>query len=140
MSFVMRPMEGNEAFHTPVLRKEAYMSRLKDYMPMVYVASKFSQGDREENLEKTRRYCKFVIGKKGIAMAPHLMMPQFISEDDPAGRELAMRINMIFIDKCDSVWFFGELSPGMRMELDHARFRQKDIHFFNEACEEVELT
>lgn len=116
------------------------MSRQKDYMPMVYVASKFSQGDRETNLENARRYCKYVVGKGKIALAPHLMMPQFISEDDPDGRELAMRMNMIFIDKCDEVWFFGELSPGMRMELDHARFRQKDIHFFNEDCQEVDLT
>lgn len=66
------------------------------YRPLVYICSPFS-GDVEGNTERARRFCRFVLEHGQIPLAPHLMFPQFMSDDDPAERELAIFISAALV-------------------------------------------
>ena len=65
----------------------------RKYRPLVYVASAYS-GDVTTNTEKAKQYCRFAMEQGQIPLVPNLMFPQFMNDEDPAERELA-----IFMDK-----------------------------------------
>ena len=67
--------------------------QIKDrtYRPLVYIASPLS-GDVEVNTERARAFCRFALEKGQIPLAPHLLFPQFMNDDDPAERELLQRL------------------------------------------------
>ena len=52
------------------------------YRPLIYVCSPLS-GDISANQENARRYCRSVVERGGIPLAPHLLFPQFM--DDTRG-------------------------------------------------------
>ena len=56
------------------------------YMPLVYICSPYS-GDTEENTEKARRYSRFAADAGTIPIAPHLLFPQFLSEETERGNQ-----------------------------------------------------
>ena len=55
------------------------------YRPVVYVCSPYS-GNVEENVQNARRYCRFALENRTIPLAPHLLYPQFMDDNDPAER------------------------------------------------------
>lgn len=65
----------------------------RKYRPLVYVASAYS-GDVTTNTEKAKQYCRFAMEQGQIPLVPNLMFQQFMNDEDPAERELA-----IFMDK-----------------------------------------
>ena len=80
--------------------------------PIVYIASKYS-GDIDYNTEMARRYSRYAIEQGCIPLAPHLLLPQYISEDSE--RELAISIDLRFLSLCQELWVCGdEISEGMR--------------------------
>ena len=110
----------------------------KPFRPLIYVCSPFS-GDVEGNTERTRQFCRFALEHGQIPLAPHLMFPQFVNEDDPAERELAIFMDVILLGKCQELWVFGDrISEGMNTEIEVAKKRRQTIRYFNSACEEVE--
>lgn len=46
------------------------------FRPIVYVCSPYA-GDTEKNTANVRRYCRFVVDKGSIPLAPQLFFPQF---------------------------------------------------------------
>ncbi len=105
--------------------------------PIVYICSKYS-GDIRHNTEMARRYSRYAIDRGCIPLAPHLLLPQFLSEE--AERELAIRIDLRFLSLCQELWVCGdEISEGMRREIEHwegtglpVRYiREEDIHVRN---------
>lgn len=110
----------------------------RKYRPLVYVASAYS-GDVTTNTEKAKQYCRFAMEQGQIPLAPHLMFPQFMNDDDPAERELAIFMDVILLGKCDELWVFGDkISAGMSVEIEVAKKRRQPIRYFNSKCEEVE--
>lgn len=110
----------------------------RKYRPLVYVASAYS-GDVTTNTEKAKQYCRFAMEQGQIPMAPHLMFPQFMNDDDPDERELAIFMDVILLGKCDELWVFGDtISAGMSVEIDVAKKRKQTIRYFNSKYEEVE--
>lgn len=108
------------------------------YRPLVYVCSAYS-GDVTANVKKARQYCRFALEQGQIPLAPHLLFPQFVNEDDPAERELAIFMDVILLGKCQELWVFGDsISEGMNTEIEVAKKRRQTIRYFNSACEEVE--
>lgn len=108
------------------------------YRPLVYVCSPFS-GDVEGNTERARRFCRFALEQGQIPLAPHLMFPQFMSDDDPAERELAIFMDIVLMGKCSELWVLGDtISEGMAVEIEKAKKRRQPIRYFNSAFEEVE--
>ena len=107
------------------------------FMPIVYVCSPYS-GNVKRNTEKARRFSRFVVNMGGIPFTPHLLFPQFMSDDDPEERNLAMFMNSIMLTKCSELWVFGSLiTEGMGAEIEKARSRGMNIRFFTNRCEEV---
>ena len=109
----------------------------RKYRPLVYVASAYS-GDVTTNTEKAKQYCRFAMEQGQIPLAPHLMFPQFMNDDVPAERELAIFMDVILLGKCDELWVFGDsISEGMAIEIKVAKKRIQPIRFFNSNIQEV---
>jgi len=76
--------------------------------------------------------------KNAIAFAPHLLLPLYLSDEDPEERELALFMDSIFLGKCNELWVFGaEITGGMQCEIDKAEKRRMVIRYFTEDLEEV---
>ena len=67
---------------------------LHKWRPLVYICSPFS-GDIEGNTEKARKYSRFAVDEGAVPLAPHLLLPQFMSEKSE--RELAMFIHSLSV-------------------------------------------
>ena len=100
------------------------------YYPLVYICSPFS-GDVENNVIKAKTYCRYALDKGSIPIAPHLLFPQFMS--DESERRLAMHFNYVLLGKCEEVWVFGDnISPGMAEEINIAEKRKMKIRYIKE--------
>lgn len=118
---------------TQVEREE----RKKAFKPVVYVCSPYA-GDVENNTIKAREYCRFAVEQNCIPLAPHLLLPQFMDDDNPQERELAMFMNKVILSKCKELWVFGEtVSKGMAVEIETAKRRNQTIRYFDSDCTEV---
>ena len=82
---------NSEGYYDPTayeaLTKIVQEEKAARYRPLVYICSPYS-GDTEGNTEKARRYSRFAADAGTIPIAPHLLFPQFLSEETE--RELAM--------------------------------------------------
>ena len=110
----------------------------------VYVCSPYAAATKEEiekNLEFARKACKYVIStnedKPPLPIAPHLLFPQFMNDNIPEERGLALNFGLNLIVTCDEVWVFGnKLSSGMAGEIKFAQYLPfKKIRFFEETDE-----
>lgn len=108
------------------------------YRPLVYICS-LNSGDVEANVERTEMFCRFALDKGVIPVAPHLMFPRFMRDNDPDERELALFMDVVLMGKCREVWVLGDVvSRGMRLEIAKACQWRKTVRYFNAAFEEVE--
>lgn len=96
-------------------------------MKLIYICSPF-RGDTAANTEAAQRYCRDAYEKNCIPVAPHLYLPQFLDDDIPEERDLALRIGLRLIDYCSEVWVHGDkISDGMRGEIDYATTTGKKV-------------
>ena len=117
--------------------KIAVIKQEKKYLPKIYICSPFA-GDTEKNVEKARRYCAFAVKQGYIPYASHLFFPQFMSDDDPAQRELGIFMGMVYLDGCKECWVFGDtISKGMAAEIERAKKHGIVLRYFTEQCKEV---
>ena len=108
------------------------------FRPVVYVCSPFS-GNLESNVENTRRYCRFAVDSGFVPFAPHLLFPQFMYDEVPEERELALFMGIVMLTKCAELWVFGErISKGMSKEIHKAEARNMLIRYCTTNCEEVQ--
>jgi hypothetical protein len=106
-------------------------------MPLVYICSRYA-GDIESNVLAARRYCRFAVESGYVPIAPHLLYPQFLSDEDPKERKLGLLFGNVLMDKCDEVWIFGAmLSSGMKAEYERAVRKGYKIRRFTADCKEV---
>ena len=67
-----------------------------DFKPLVYICSPYA-GDVERNTERAKLYSRFaVLERNAIAFAPQLLLPLYLSDDDPKQRELALFMDIVF--------------------------------------------
>ena len=131
---------NSEGYFDPVpqmavaaIEKEA-KEELHKWRPLVYICSPFS-GDIEGNTEKARKYSRFAVDAGAVPLAPHLLLPQFMSEKSE--RELAMFMDMVFLGRCEQLWVFGStISKGMAAEIEKAKQKKMVIRYFTEDCKE----
>lgn len=96
-------------------------------MKLIYICSPF-RGDTAANTEAAQRYCRSAYEQNCIPVAPHLYLPQFLNDDEPKERDLALRIGLRLIDYCSEVWVHGDIiSDGMRGEIDYATTTGKKV-------------
>lgn len=119
---------------TNVEREERAARRSGAYRPLVYICSPYA-GDVERNCENARRYSRFAVDRGAIPFAPHLLFPQFMSENTE--RALALFMGNVLLGKCDEIWVFGEKpSAGMNAEIERAGWMKKKIRYFTAEMEE----
>lgn len=99
---------------------------------LVYICSPYS-GDVPANVNAAREYCRLAVDKGYVPVAPHLLYPQFMDDNDPAERKLGMSFGNALMDRCGEVWVCGDrLSPGMEAEFDRASEKNITIKFVTE--------
>ena len=104
------------------------------WRPLVYICSPYS-GDPSGNTKKAISYSRFAVDQGAIPLAPHLLLPLYMREDSE--RELAMRMDMVFLGCCDELWVFGSSwSDGMQAEIAKAKKLQMKIRYFTEDFKE----
>ena len=109
------------------------------HRPLVYIASPYA-GETEDNISRAKGYCRFAVSKGVIPLAPHLLYPQFMDDDDEGQRILGLRFAIALLCRCDELWVFGEkISAGMAKEIEKAEKRGMRIRRFNSKCEEVQV-
>ena len=108
------------------------------FRPVVYICSPYS-GDIETNVQNARKYCRFAVDSGCVPIAPHLLFPQFMTDNNPTERELAIFMDIVLLTKCAELWVFGEnISSGMKIEIAKAKRKRQTIRYFTEDCEEVQ--
>lgn len=122
---------------TNVTREEKAASK-PAFKPLVYICSPFS-GDTEVNIKRAQGFCRFALEKGNIPLAPHLMFPQFMNDNNEKERGLAIFMDIILMGKCQEVWVLGDvISRGMSIEIEKAKKRRQPVRYFNKDFEEVE--
>jgi len=100
--------------------------------PKVYVVSKYA-GDTETNTAKAVEFCRFVIQKRRIPVASHLIYPAVLQDTIAAERELGTMFGLALLALCDEVWVFGkEKSEGMMAEITEAKRLNKPLRYYTE--------
>jgi dienelactone hydrolase len=132
------PKRNAEHYPDPTAYK-ALVSAMKGsgYRPLVYIASPFA-GDTEINIRRARGYCRFAVQRGYIPIAPHLLFPQFMDDNDGEERELALFFGFVLLSKCKELWVIGSrVSAGMLREIRYAERRGIPIRRFDSRCREV---
>lgn len=128
----------NEAHYLDPTAGEAMRNiekRENAYLPLVYICSAY-RSNPPVNVRRAREYCRFAVRRGCIPLAPHLLFPQFLSEEKD--RALAMRMNFVLLRKCRELWAFGtEITEGMQCEIEKARALRLPVRCFSTKCEEV---
>ena len=90
-------------------------------MKKVYICSPY-RGDVETNVQNARKYCRAAVDKGYLPIAPHLLFPQFMDDDDPAERSYGMARACELLYICDELWVFSLDHPtdGMGSEIQWA--------------------
>lgn len=92
--------------------------------PMVYVCSPLraaTVSEMRRNMHNARRLMAEIAAETGKrAVAPQAFLPEFLDEDDPEERALAMKISTILLRRCESLVVCGEISKRMQAEIRHA--------------------
>lgn len=102
------------------------------YRPLVYICSPFSNGDIKQNIINARKYSRYAVDNHCIPITPHLFFPQFMKDENPAERDLAMFMNRVLLGKCDELWVFGTTyTIGMQKEMKWARRKKMTIKFID---------
>lgn len=100
------------------------------YRPIVYICSHYS-GNIQKNTERAIKYSRFAVDHGAIPVTSHLYLPLFMNEE--IERELAMRMDLILLDRCEAIWVFGdEITDGMKAEIDRAKKRGISIRYVRE--------
>lgn len=111
--------------------------KLTGYRPLVYICSPLA-GDIPGNMEKARGFCRFALEHGAIPVASHLLFPQFMDDNRPEERSLALKMGIILLAKCSELWYFGDtISTGMAAEIRRAQRRGMRVRHFTEAGREV---
>ena len=117
---------------------EAEEKALRAFRPIVYICSPFS-GNVDSNIAAAQRYSRFAVDKGYIPIAPHLLFPQFLNDNDPKERQLGLFFGNALMSKCAEIWVFGStISAGMEAEIKRAKWKDYRLRYFNENCEEVQ--
>ena len=109
---------------------------LRTFRPIVYICSPYA-GDVETNVAAARKYSRYAVDKGYIPIAPHLLFPQFLNDNDLAEREMGLHFGNALMSKCSEVWVFGsDVSDGMQREIAKAKKKNMKIRYFTDDFKE----
>lgn len=109
-------------------------------MKKVYICSPFS-GDVENNIRKAREYCRNAIEQDCLPIAPHLLYPQILDDNNPKERKLGIQMGLEILDICDEIWVCGDIiSNGMQNEIEYAESVGKTLLLVHLGELEMQMT
>ena len=98
---------------------------------MIFVCSPY-RGDIETNTKLARRYCRYAVDKGFIPIAPHLLFPQFMDDNDSEERKLVIEMNLRILQRCSELWVFGrEITISMWQEIKEAQELGIHVHYIS---------
>lgn len=112
---------------------------MSDKSKLVYICSPYATGDVEENVCRAREYCRLALKNGYIPVAPHLLYPQFLRDEDPEEREQGLSCGLALLEVCAEVWVFGDISKGMLREIEYARVKNIPVLFEGKRKTEKEI-
>lgn len=113
----MDDMKNAEGYSDLTAGEAIHRASKNRYRPMVYICSPYS-GNIESNTEKARKYSRYAVDQGMIPIAPHLLLPQYMSEDE---RDLALFMDIAILSKCSELWVCGDrITKGMENEISYA--------------------
>ena len=69
-----------------------------------------------------------------IPIAPHLLFPQFLNDNNSQERQLGLFFGNVLMSKYLELWVFGDrISVGMEDEISRAEQKNYTIRYFTEA-------
>lgn len=93
------------------------------FMPFIFVCSPFTGDeldDISENIKKTQQYCRYVVDHGGIPVAPHLLLPQFMDNEEE--RNLMLIMGSAMLSFCQQLWIFeSPYTEGMNSMINKAK-------------------
>ena len=91
-------------------------------MKKVYICSP-CRGDYENNIQRAKEYSRAAVEKGVIPVTPHIYLTQFMDDNVPEERELALKIGSELALGCSELWAFGidHPSAGMAAEIELAK-------------------
>ena len=91
-------------------------------MKKVYICSP-CRGDYENNIQRAKEYSRAAVEKGVIPVTPHIYLTQFMDDNVPEERELALKIGSELVLGCSELWAFGidHPSTGMAAEIELAK-------------------
>lgn len=141
----MANLYNSEGYFSPTefealtkIEKDEKAARITaNYRPMVYICSPYSCGNLNENIEKARKYSHFAVDNHCLPITPHIYFTQFMNDNIPEERDIAIFMNWVLMSKCEQLWVFGDnISTGMKTEIDSAKRKHMKIRYFTEEMEE----
>lgn len=110
---------------------------------IIYVCSPFrpqSADSKEalmefvENLDRAHSACRLITDLGAVPVCPHIYFPQFLDDEVPEERELAMELALAALRRCSEVFVFSEhITEGMAREIAEASRRGIPVRMFCEA-------
>lgn len=91
-------------------------------MKKVYICSP-CRGDYENNIQRAKEYSRAAAMQGCIPVTPHIYLAQFMDDNAPGERELALRMGRELVLLCAELWAFGldHPSAGMAAEIEVAK-------------------
>lgn len=141
--FTMANKYNAEGYYSPTeyealtnIEKEERAAQIAaNFRPIVYICSPYS-GNVNHNIEMARKYSRFAVDKHYLPIAPHLLFTQFMNDEIPEEREIAIFMNFVLMSKCAEMWVFGDvISAGMQHEINRAKRKYMKIRYFTEELE-----
>jgi hypothetical protein len=91
---------------------------MKNYKK-AYICSPY-RGDVEKNVENAILLCKYALNQGYLPVCPHIYFPQFLNDNVAEERELGIGVGLNLLELCDVVFTFGNVSDGMKSEIEVA--------------------
>ena len=114
---------------------------------LIYIASPYA-GDVEGNTAFAIDACRFCIAQGHTPIAVHLLYTRMLDDNDPAQREVGLKLGRQVLGRCDEIWVCGNrISPGMAAEIAEAdnlgipikRFEAMEIHVRSELLKDMRI-
>ena len=104
-------------------------------MKKVYICSRY-RGDKNHpvsaNVERALFACSYALNKGYAPIAPHLLYPRCLDDEDPREREIGLNAAREWIPTCDELWQWGaSVSTGMAAEIEYAEQCGIPVRVFN---------
>lgn len=104
-------------------------------MKRVYICSRYRADEKhtvEGNINRAMFACDIALEKGYAPLAPHLIYPNCLDDDDPQERSVGLSASRAWIPVCDELWQWGAtISEGMAAEIELAKELGIPVKVFN---------